>query len=138
MHLGGSVFAPNTSWNASSGVLIFYYFTNNFILKLCRRFINQFAQPVFSTSHDPVPHRLHCREGLGEPFTVTLDSHHHKLFNLSFTRRPVLNKVTLVEVCNFQLKLNLWEVVLRHLWFNLPSQWALDFNEEPILGDAVG
>ena len=140
-----SGFFPNTwvyeSRVGSGGPIILYYLTRNLFLKLGvpRRLVQNLAQPVSTSLKHTLPDPLEHRKDPGEPLTVSVNPNDNELgFRTFVLRRPVLHKVTLLQVCNFKLKLNLWPIVFRNLGLDLTTHRTLDFDKNSILCDPVG
>ncbi len=116
------------------------------------------TQPIFPGPQDPFPEFLHCGQMSRKPLAVALDPRHHEnLGHRNFDevwrrpifstgaerhgptrrRRPILYKVTILKIENFEKELNLRKIVLRHLIFNFARQRALNLHENTILCDPI-
>lgn len=123
---------------------ILYYLTNNLFLKVWlqpRRLVQNLTKSLCPSLQDASPHPLKYGENPGKPLAVTVDADDHKFFSLrgnaGGVRGAILHEITLFQVCNLQLELDLGPIVFRNVWFNLSSHRTLDFNQNPIFSDAV-
>lgn len=94
-------------------------------------------------SDDSIPCRLHSWQIFSKPFAVPSDTDHHKLLSLLWynafcTGRSVLNKITLIEVRNLELELDLRPIVLGNLGLDFARQWALYLDEKAVLCYTIG
>ena len=67
----------------------------------CHCIVFKFTQPVCSPDHNAIPYFLHSRKMTFEPLAISLNANDHK-FLWFFTGGSILNKITLVKICNFK------------------------------------
>jgi hypothetical protein len=110
-------------------------------MRVPRGLVQYLTKSLGATLEDTLPYDFQRRENPGEPLAVPMDTDNHEFFRLGRDAvrvpRSILNKVALVEICNLELKLNLRQVMGRHLGFNLPSQGTLNFDQNSIFSDSV-
>jgi hypothetical protein len=101
--------------------------------------VQNLTESVCPPLEDPLPYSLKYREGPGEPLAVSVDADNDKLgFRVLILRRTVLNKVTLLQVCNLKLKLNLRPIVFGDVRLNLATHRTLNFDQNSIFSHTIG
>jgi hypothetical protein len=110
-------------------------------LKL-RGFVQDLTEALSPAFENALPHPLEYRKSPGKPLTVPTDPDDHEFFgarhNISFGDGGfVLHEITLLQVGNLELELNLWKVVFGNVRLDLSTHGTLDFNQNSIFGDSV-
>ena len=122
------------------GAFILYYLTYSLFLKIRvprDGVIHNFTESLGAPFQDPLPYPLEYWKGPDKPIAVPLDADDDELgFRTFVLRRPVLHEITLLQVCNLELKLNLWPIVFRNVRLDLPGQRTLNFDQDSIFSDA--
>ena len=125
--------------------ILLYYLTYNLFLKLLgvpRDIVFQnLTESVGSSFQNTLPYPLEYGKSLGKPLAVSVYADDHE-FLLSWRDTfsvpgSVLHEITLFQIRNLKLKLNLGPIVFRNLCLNLPAHRTLDFNEYSIFSDTV-
>jgi hypothetical protein len=107
-------------------------------LKVVAGVVQNLTESVGPSIQDALPHHLEHGESARKPLSVPTDPDNHKLVRFPIFARTVLHKITLFQVCNLELELNLGQIVFRDARVNLSGQGTLDFDEDTIFRDAIG
>jgi len=96
------------------------------------------TQPFFTGRFHTGPELLHPGQVFLEPFTVSCDSSHHEFLGGGVRPGTKLDKVTNVQIQDFEEELYLGDVVLWDFVFNFTRHGTLDFDQDPVFRDAIG